>query len=98
VPNSIPLPGYSPVSNKTWVIRRRGLGGILNPRANDVAMDEDDGEPVADDKEEAVKILQAAQQIASELKKGACCCKEVQLQLQTYDEKDAPTYITNRKL
>ena len=98
VPNSIPLPGYSPVGDKTWVIKRRGIGTIVHPRANDVAIDEDEKDPVADDKEEAEKILQAAKQKASELKKGACCCKEVQLQLQTYDITDAPTYITNRKL
>ena len=53
---------------------------------------------VVDDKEEAEKILNIAQQMAAKMKKEPCCCKKVLLQLKTYEIKDAPAYINNREL
>ncbi len=67
VPNSIPLPGYSPVNAKTYVTMFRGL---MSTAEKEQFIDEllEMGFLVANDKEEAERILYAAQKTAAKMK------------------------------
>ena len=89
VPNSIALPGYTPVSRTQKLSYDRG-----------VPLDERD--PI-NDIDEAMKILRAAEAIAIIMKDSPCCCPHVNFTIRIFDvpkrgRKSPPTYLREKKL